>query len=407
MKILLLCQYYPPELDLVWSHELARELVRRGHSVTSLTAMPNRGQSRIFEGYRRKVFHCEQMDGVRIVRSWIYATTSKNFYPRAMNFGSFCASSLIAGLFGATGPDVIYAVLPPLPLGVTAGILASVKRARLIVNIQDIFPRAAVEYGMLTNPRAIHFFEKMEKWIYRRADRVAVISEGMREDLLSRGVPAEKVALIENWADPSFITPGPSDNEFRRGLGIGDRFLVIYSGGINNNANLEPVIEAADILRNEPVALAIVGDGQFKPQLEEMVRSKNLDHVRFLPFQPVEQYPNVLRAGDLNLVSLRVKSAATSVPSKIYKQMAAGRAIIAVTPETNELYRLVTTAQCGKCVRPDDVNGIAEVVRWAVGHGDELQRMGDNGRRHLELYHSLDRSVDRICGLLQETCTSL
>ena len=152
MRILLLCQYYPPELDFVWPHELARELVPQGHEVTSLTAMPNRGQPRIFEGYRRKIVHREQIDGVHVVRSWIYATGSKSFYPRAMNFGSFCVSSLIAGLFGAAAPDVIYAVLPPLPLGVTAGILASFKRARLVVNIQDIFPRAAVEYGMLTNP---------------------------------------------------------------------------------------------------------------------------------------------------------------------------------------------------------------------------------------------------------------
>jgi colanic acid biosynthesis glycosyl transferase WcaI len=323
-----------------------------------------------------------------------------------MNFGSFCGSSLIAGLFGSAPPDVIYALLPPLPLGVTAGILASFKRARLVVNIQDIFPRAAVEYGMLTNPRAIRFFEKMEMWIYRRADRIAVISEGMREDLLIRSVPAEKVVVIENWADPSFITPGPRNNEFRRYLDVGDRFLVIYSGGINNNANLEPVIEAADILRDEPFAFAIVGEGQFKPQIEEMARSKHLDHVRFLPFQPVEQYPNVLRAADLSLVSLNARSAATSVPSKIYKQMAAGRPILAITPETNELYRLVTTSQCGKCVLPDDAKGVAEVVRWAARHGDELHRMGENARRHLEQYHSLDRSVDRICELLQEACTA-
>ena len=227
----------------------------------------------------------------------------------------------------------------------------------------------------------------------------------MREDLLSRGVREEKVAVIENWADPSFITPGPADNDFRRSLGIGDRFLVIYSGGINNNANLEPVIEAADILRKEPVAFAIVGEGQFKHYLEEKVRSKGLDHVRFLPFQPVEQYPNVLRAGDLNLVSLNAKSGATSVPSKIYKQMAAGRPILAITPETNELHRLVTTSQCGKCVLPDDANGVAEVVRWAVRHGDELQRMGENARRHLEQFHSLNRSVDRICELVQDACT--
>ena len=281
MKVLLLCQYYPPEQVLVWAHELARELLARGHEVTALTAFPNRDQARIYEGYRGKLYHRETMDGVTVARSWIYATKSKRFYPRALNFGSFCTSSLLTGLLKLPRPDVIYVMIPALPLAVTARLLAWAKRSRLIVNVQDIHPRVAVEYGMLKNRAAVRFFEGMERWVYRHADKVAVISEGMREDLVSRGVPDDKVRVVENWADPNFITPGAKENEFRDELRAEGRFVLTYSGGINNNANLEPVVEAAELLRDEPFLFAIVGDGQYKPHLVELAEKKSLDNVRF------------------------------------------------------------------------------------------------------------------------------
>jgi colanic acid biosynthesis glycosyl transferase WcaI len=400
-SVLLMVQYYPPEQRLVWSHQLARALVQRGHEVTSLTALPHIDQPRIYEGYRGKLFHKEMMDGVTVARSWIYATVSKRFLPRAMNFGSYCLSSLVAGLAAVPRHDVIYAVLPPLPLGVSAAAIAALKGSRLIVNIQDIYPQAAVEHGVLTNPLAVRFFERMERWIYRKADRVAVISQGMREDLVSRGVPPGKVVAVENWADPDVITPGPKDNAFRRELDAAGRFALIYSGQINYNANLDPLVHAAEILRDEPFVIVIVGDGQFKARLELLVREKSLGNVRLLPFQPLERYPDVLRAADMSFVSLNVKYAATSVPSKVYKQMAAGRAILAATPATNELYRLVNTAQCGKCVLPDDPRAVVEALRWARAHPDQIAAMGDNARTYLVAHHSLERSADQISELIR------
>ena len=395
VRVLLMIQYYPPEQRLVWSHQLARALVQRGHEVTSLTALPNIDQPRIYEGYRGRLFLKEMMDGVTVVRSWVYATVSKKFLPRALNYGSYCATSLVAGLMALPRHDVIYACLPPLPLGVAAAAIAAFKGSRLIVNVQDIYPRFAVEHGMLKNRLAIRFLERMEQWIYRKADRVVVISEGMREDLVSRGVPDGKVVAIENWADPDLITPGPKDNAFRRELDAEGRFALVYSGQINHNANLEPLIHAAETLRHEPFVIVIVGDGQFKPRLELLVREKSLGNVRLLPFQPLERYPDVLRAADMSFVSLNVKSVATSVPSKVYKQMAAGRAILAATPATNELYRLVSAAQCGKCVLPGDPQAVVEALRWARAHPDQVAAMGDNARRHLVEHHSLQRSTDQ------------
>lgn len=406
MHVMLLCENYPPEMEPTWPHELAAELAARRYRVTTLTAFPNRGQPRVYEGYRGKVFQREMMDGVQVVRSWVYATASKKFYPRAMSYSSFCVSSLFAGLFAVSRPDVIYVVIPFLPLGVTAALLAFCKRARLIVNVQDIFPRAAVEHGVLENRLAIRFFERMEHWIYRRADHVTVISEGMREDLVGRGVPSRKVSVVENWADPDFIVPGPKDNAFRRELGAEGRFVVVYSGGINNNANLGPLLHAAEILRGERFLFAIVGDGQYKPELQQLAQKKSLDNVKFFPFQPLARYPDVLRAADLNFVSLSVKSATCSVPSKIYKQMAAGRPILAATPQINELFRIVTKSNCGKCVPPDDPVAIANAVRWAQEHPVELARMGENARRYLEQHDTIRHGVDRVCEVLHKVTGS-
>ncbi len=244
---------------------------------------------------------------------------------------------------------------------------------------------------MLTNRFAIRFFERMEQWIYRKADRIVAISQGMRDDLVRRGRADGEDRRGRELGRPRRIAPGPKDNAFRREFDADGRFALIYSGQINHNANLEPLVRAAELVRDEPLVIVIVGDGQFKPRLEELVRDRALTNVRFFSFQPLERYPDVLRAADMSFVSLSAKSTATSVPAKVYKQMAAGRAILAATPRENELYRLVNAAQCGRCVLPDDPAAIAQSLRWARAHPEQLAAMGASARRYLEEHHSLDR----------------
>lgn len=406
MKILFINQYYLPEEQNFYVHECASGLVARGHDVTVLTGFPNYGKGRVYDGYRGKLSMHETIGNVYVCRSWVYATPSKALLPRMLNFGSFCISSFFEGHFVVSRPDVVYCSIPPLPLGLTAAWLARYHRCPLVIHVQDIYPRLAVEHGMLTNRKAICFFEAMERWVYRKADRVVVISEGFRNDLISKGVPPEKIAVVENWADPEFVRVGIKDNGFRRALNADGRLILIYSGGINNNASLESVLHAAKLLRDGPFLFVIIGEGQYKPRLKELARDLTLTNVRFMPFQPLAHYPEVLAAADMNLVSLSGKSALSSVPSKVYKQMAAGRPILAVTESYNELYRLVTTAKCGVCVPTDDAEGVARALHWAASHSDELNAMGRNARRYFEEHHTVDHSLDRLSRVIESTRVS-
>jgi len=294
--------------------------------------------------------------------------------------------------------------VPPLPLGVSAWLMAKASRARLVVNIQDIYPDIAVALDYLKNPAAVGFFRRMEGWIYRRADRVVVISEGFRENLLGKGVPAAKIDVAPNWADPDQFAPMSSDNGFRRETGVGDGLLVAYSGGLTHNAELETVLDAAAQLQDSPIQFAIVGEGVQKQALMEKAAAARLRNVRFYPFQPIERYGEVLAAADVTLVSLKSAATFASVPSKIYKQMAAARPIVAITNPGNELDHLIGDAQCGVTTAPGDAGGLAAALRRALENRAAFAEMGRNGRVYLEQNRSRAKCVAQIETALAEAC---
>jgi len=401
MHVLLVTQYFKPESfgSPIWIYQLAVDLINMGHQVTVLTAFPNYPDRLIFEGYRGKFFMRERLDGVDVIRTYIYASPNKALWSRALNFGSFCVSAALGGLV-AQKPDVIYCIMPPLPLGLSAEFLGLVKRTPVVVNVQDIYPDIAINLGFLRGRVTIRFFQLMERLIYHLAEAVIVISEGFKKNLLAKGVPAQKIQIVSNWADPYFIRPGPKDNPFRHRLNVGDRFTVIYSGSISHNSSLESVIDAAELLQNEPFVFVIVGGGALKSDLERRAKDKHLDNVFFLPFQPLEEYPQVLAAADMNLVSLNTKAATLSVPSKVFKMMASGRPILAITPTGNELHRLITEANCGMCVPPDEPLSVVEALRYAIVHRDDLDRMGANARCYLEEHFSREKCVKQIEAIL-------
>jgi glycosyltransferase involved in cell wall biosynthesis len=407
VNILITANYYQPETvgAGIWVTQLARDLKSRGHQVTVVTSFPSYPLGRIFDGYRNRFVYREAVDGIDVIRTFTYATPSHSFGARFAAFGAFCLSAAPGYLRWRRPVDVVYAILPPLPLGVSAYAIAKTSGARLVVDVQDIYPDIAVALNYLRNPAAVAFFRRMERWIYARAEGIVVISEGFRHNLLGKGVAPEKVHIVPNWADPDEIVPGPADNAFRRETGTHNgELLVLYSGGLTHNADMQPVLDAAAQLRGLPIRFAIVGDGVQKRALVEKAASAGLENVKFYPFQPIERYGEVLAAADVTLVTLNSAATLASVPSKIYKQMAAARPIVAITNPGNELSRLVTDAQCGVTVPPGDAERLAHVLRDALHRRAAFAEMGQRGRAYLERNCSRKTCVARIEAVLVEAC---
>jgi putative colanic acid biosynthesis glycosyltransferase WcaI len=403
VDILLYSAYYQPEQvgPAIFLGELAADLVAAGHRVTVLTGFPNYPDGVVPAAYRHKVFERERLNGVDIIRTYLYASPVRTLPRRVASFSSFIGSSLVGGALAAPCPDVVYATLPPLPLGITAWALARLKRAPLVVNLQDIHPEVAVAAGVLRGRRTIRFFEAMERWVYRHAERLVVISGGFRENLLAKGVPESKIRVVPNWADPEFVRPDVRDDELRAEWGR-DNFALVYSGGLTYNSNLEPVIEAAAVLRDEAFRFVIIGDGVRKAALEDAARARRLVNVTFMPFQPLERYPKVLSTADMNLVTLSSAAAIASVPSKIYKTMASGRPVLAIAPASSEIARLVKAAGCGFVIEPTQIDELVRALRYAVAHRGEIGQMGVRGRQYLEQNLARKTSTGKIAQILSE-----
>jgi colanic acid biosynthesis glycosyl transferase WcaI len=401
MRVLLVAQYFWPESvgAGLWLHQLATDLTRRGHSVTMVTGFPNYPEGRLFEGYAGRRFMREWVDGVEVIRTWIYATPDQSFGARLLNFGSFCASAPL-GIAAARRPEVIYCVLPPLALGLSTEFVAWCKRVPVLINIQDIYPDIAVSLGYLRNRLAIAFFQRMERLIYRRAAAVTVITDSFRENLLGKGVRPEKIHVVPNWADAEQIQPGAKDNRFRQQLGVDSKFLVVYSGGMGHNSCLEAVVEAARILADDPYEFVLIGDGAKRAKLERRAAELALRNIHFLPFQTAEVYAQVLAASDVQLLTLNESSTHVSLPSKMLKIMASGRPMVALANRGSDAARLVLTAKCGDVVSPGDAPALARTLREFAANREGLRAMGQNARRFLVENFSRERCVAQVESLL-------
>ena len=382
MHVMIVSPYYWPESvgPATWLHQLSSDLVQKGHRVSVLTAFPNYPSGQVFARYRGRIFMRESVDSIDVVRAYMYATPSKSFWPRIVSFSSV-SLSLPLGATLLPRPDVIYCIIQPLPLGWIIGLLGKLRGVPVVVNVQDIHPRAAVSAGYLKNRLAIRGFEKMERSIYRQAAAIVVITEAFRKDLIAKGVAPGKVRVIPNWADVDAIQPAPKANDFRRSLGVDGNLLVMYSGGMGHNTCLDTVVDAASLLANESCRFVLIGDGVYKQPLLEKAARYSLTNLSFLPFVQAEDYPQALAASDVQLVALSPASTHTSLPSKTLKIMASGRPVLALARADSDLSHLIQKAKCGVAIDPTDAPGLARAIRGLAQSREQLETMGQNARQ--------------------------
>jgi colanic acid biosynthesis glycosyl transferase WcaI len=403
MRIMILAQCYAPEnvSAAVLITELAVDLVKHGHQVSVITGAPNYPHGRVYEGYRNQLYQVEILEGVRIIRTWSYISPSKKFWPRLFHYGTYSVASFYGGLMAGC-PDVIVSFSPPLPLGLSAWLLSRIWRRPWLLQIEDLYPDAAVASGVLKNKIVINFFLKMEEFLYVHSQRISVISESFRQVLLAKGVPCPNIEVIPVWADPDQVRPMPKENNFRHRHGLDGKFVVIYAGNIGLTSCLEDVLNAAEILRTrDDIRIVIVGEGVKKKSLEAEARALNLNNMLFLPYQDREAFPEMLAAADLGLVTLTPCADLSSLPSKTFNIMASARPILAVTPPDGEIARLIRVAGCGWNVLPNSPQSLAQAIVMLEAHGSLRTQMGKNARFYLEKYYARKHCIDAYDEMLK------
>ena len=388
MHLLLLgLNYYPDKLgNAPLMTGLCEGLVQRGHKVTVVCAFPHHETGRIEAEYRGKLFARDHHNGVDILRVWLYAPEGGTLAKMA-NYSSFTATALAAAAT-VKNIDAVFTPSPPLTLGLVDQAISRFRKVPFIYNLQDLFPEAAIRLGVMTNPLMIRAFQRLERHVLRRADHLSVICNSFKHHCEDLGVHGDKISVIPNYTDVDFIRPLPKkNNSFREELGYKGKFVVQFSGRMGYSQGLETVVSAWRKLADlKDLRLMLVGDGQARPMLETELG--NDPHVVLLPTQPRARLPELLAAGDVGLAPLRHGMAGTSVPSKIFGILAAGRPVIAAVDEGSDAQTLIEDAECGIVIPPEDASKLAAAIRALYGERRRAAQLGRNGRRYVQTHHS-------------------
>lgn len=402
LRVTFLTHYFPPEVGpaQVRLFELAKRLIGAGETVTVVTGFPNYPTGVIAPGYGGKMFMEDHVDGIRVLRTWVFATRGRGFLSRILNYLSFPVFSLLAiRKLGRT--DVIYVQSPPLFTGLAALWFARLKRAPFIFNVSDIWPQSAVELGVLRNRFAIRISEMLERHIYRRAARITVPTPGILERLVARGVPREKLFLLTNGVDTAAYQVGAPDRELASRLGLDGHKVFMYAGLHGLAQGLDVILEAAKLTRNPDILYVLVGDGAEKAELVAKAEAEGIANVRFLPIQPTSTLPAVLNLAYATIIPLRrLELFKAALPSKLFDSMAAGRPIVA--PLWGEAAALVEAAACGVVVEPEDARAVQRAVETLAADPALAHRLGEQGRRYVVEHFDRDDIAARLAKLLEE-----
>ncbi len=400
MNLLVVCPHFDPDVaptGVVMSR-IAHELIARGNRLHVVTSLPWYQHHAIDAGWDGQLVRTERTDWGRISRVHPFPTDKRNIPARALAFGGFTALATLVGAFGRVRPDAVLAMSPPLTLGLAGRIAATARRAPLVFNIQDVFPDVAIELGLLSGDRVIRAARALERLSYRMSDAVTVLSDDLADNVRSKitiglegeqaQAQAKKVRVIPNFVDTNAIRPAARENSYREQYGLIGKKVVMYAGNVGFSQSLDLVLETArsfEVSRPD-VVFVINGGGSARPDLER--DAAHLQNVRFIDMQPIERLPEVLAAGDIHVVPLRAGLAWSSVPSKLYSILAAGRAIVASVDSGTEVERTLERAAAGIAVPPDDPRAFAGAIGELIDDSDRAARMGASGRLFVERWAS-------------------
>ncbi|MCH9736642.1 MAG: glycosyltransferase [Actinomycetia bacterium] len=382
MRIQIVALNYAPELTGSGQTIAARAayLARAGHQVDVVAGFPHYPEWRVHGSYRRRPYQSEVIDGVQVLRCWHHVPSRSYSAGRALIEASFGLTALAAHRLPK--PDVTLGSMPILSNGLAAWLIAKRHRVPFGLFVQDLSARAAKQSGMRGAEVLAGPAEQVEAFLARRADRIAIIAEGFRAPLLDYGARPESLQRVPNFTLVS--PPSIPRAEVRARLGWPqDRPVVLHSGNMGYKQALEHLVEAARIAQEagSPVEFVLVGDGNQRVLLQDLVARHQLSNVRFMPLQDEAIFPSMLGAADVLVLSQRATVTDMSLPGKLSTYLASGRPVVAALHEASETARELRRAGADCIVEPDDPPALLAAIDALLGDSDRAAAMGERGQR--------------------------
>ena len=374
--------------------EHARRWAECGHDVTVVCGLPNHPDGVVPQRYRGTLLYRERIEGINVLRCWLYATPNRGVVKRSIAFLSFMFSAMFFGSFFSGKCDVVVATSPQLLCGLAGYVVSVLKRKPFVLEVRDLWPKQIIDLGAVKNRLVIGLLTWLEMFLYRRAKAIVTVAPATQEEIASRGIPAEKVHCITNGIDQDFFQPMERMGRLRETTGWGSKFIVLYIGTHGLSQGLIHILDTAKILADhEDILFVFAGQGAEREMLIERGEQMGLENVHFLAMQPKEMMPSFYAVADVCLVPLKKRDVFLyNIPSKMFEIMACARpTILGVKGQAEQL---LEAAKAGITVEPEDAQAFADAILKLKEDPALRKTYGANGRSHAVEHYSRNRKAD-------------
>ncbi|MDA1089159.1 MAG: glycosyltransferase family 4 protein [Proteobacteria bacterium] len=402
MNILFLTENFPPETNAAATRVFERACywIKAGHRVTVITSAPNFPEGRLFPGYQNRWRQIKDMDGIRVVRVKTYIAPNRGVIRRTLDFLSFMVTAFCTGLFESK-PDVIAATSPQFFAAVAGWMLAGARHRPFVFELGDLWPASIAAVGAVRSSVALRMIEKLELHLYIRSEAVVALTQAFKDNLIGRGVPGNKIAVIPNGVDSWRYGPRDKDAELAKTWGLENKFVVGYVGTHGMAHALGNVLDTAERLKDlDGLRFLLAGAGAERDALITEAEQRGLKNIVFMPPQPKDAMPGVWSLCDVALAHLKNDPLFAGVlPSKIFEAMASGLAILLAAPK-GEASRIVEADGAGICVPAEDPDALAGAVRRLMDDAPALKALADKSLAAAAL-HSREAQARHMADVLE------
>lgn len=401
MKLLILTQYFPPEIGAPQNrlYELALRLQKKGVEVSVLTAMPNYPQMKIHQNYKGKCYCKETLNELKIHRAWIYVSQSKSIISRLLNYFSFVISAFFIGAFKLKKQDVLMVESPPLFLGITAYLLAKLKGAKLLFNVSDLWPESAEKLGIISNKFLLSMATKLEEFCYKKSSLISGQTQGIVNNISTR-FPNKNVYWLKNGVDINFYDVNKeiekdawkNENNYSN-----EDFILFYGGIIGHAQGLEVILNAAKKLDEyKNIKFVLLGNGPEKEKLIKLRDELKLTNLRFFDAVPKSEMQRIIMSTNATIIPLkRLDLFKGAIPSKIFENLALKKPIIlGVEGEAEELF--IKQGKCGVSFIPEDSEDLAKQILKLYNDRNLVVELGENGLKYVSENFNRDKIAEEF-----------
>ena len=388
MKVLRLATYCYPE-QVASSHlinDLAEACQKEDIVLVIYTPAPSRGLDAETIKKYKKIKYEERYDGHVEIHRFPMFKEPKNSFFRAFRY-TLCIIKQFFNAIFAKDIDVYFASSTPPINGLMFPFIKAFKKYRILYSLQDIFPDSLVNTGMTKKGSVIWKIGRVvENITYKYCDKILVISEDFKKNIMEKGVPEDKIEVLYNWVDENQVVKiERSDNVLFDKYNLDrNKFYICYSGNIGYTQNMEMLSNVAKELEvNSDIQFVIIGEGAYKEKLQQIIEQKEIKNITLIPFQDYEIISHVFSLGDVGLIISKKDVGTNSVPSKTWSIMSAETPVLASFDKGSELDDIITQNYCGVCVEADDENALKNAILKMYENRDEIYKLGSNGRKFI------------------------